>query len=103
MSHEGEVYDERREDGGVRRHLDVIKRVTGHAPPACPWRVMYDPLVREVLALMPMVDSGNLAAVVGQDAPAKVLEAIGVYQRALASTRSEDERLRHERAKATRR
>ncbi len=84
---------------GVRRHLEVIQRVTGERPPTCPWRALYDPLVSEVLQTLSWAfESGNLTAVLPPDPPAILLEALGVYRRALEATENENEKLRKKKA-----
>jgi hypothetical protein len=68
----------------------------GHRPPTCPWRAYYDPLVREVMSLAWAIEGGNLPAVIGDDTPAILVEAIGVYRMAVMSTSAEERRLREE-------
>ena len=60
---------------------------------------MYDPLVREVMALLPYEESGNLVAALGADPPGILLDALGAYCNAAEATRSEDRKLAAEKAK----
>ncbi len=104
MSHE-RVPDEddiKREKGGLRKHLDVMQRITGHAPPTCPWRAMYNSLVREVIEALDHEENGNLAVAIGIDPPAVLVDGIGVFKRALSAVRAEDQRLAYEKAKRER-
>lgn len=97
-----DLYDSAREDAGVKRHLDVMQRVVGYAPPTCPWRAMYHPLVREVMQALEHEESGNLALSIGVEPPAILMDAIGEFKRSHAAVRAEDEKLRAEKAKADR-
>lgn len=90
MSHENPLTDKAAMDSGASRHLDVIERVTGRRPPTCPWRAMYDPLVQEVLAVMPFDENGNLAAALGPNPPALLVDAIADYKLAVGATRAEE-------------
>ncbi len=72
----------------------IMETITGYHPPTCPWRVMYSPLVREVIAAMEHEENGNLAVALGSDPPGILVDAIGVYKQALAATRAEDAKLR---------
>ena len=80
--------------------MKVIQRITGNAPPTCPWRVMYSPLVREVLDATE--HEANLAVAIGADPPAILIDAIGEYRRALSCVRAEDAKIAAEKAKAAR-
>lgn len=103
MSHQAEVRadDVQREGSAARKHLAVIERVTGYQPPTCPWRAMYDPLVRELMEqVIPAVDAGIGAVVLGDNAPAKVVEGVTQFRRALEATRHDD-RLRLEAERRT--
>jgi hypothetical protein len=86
----------------VRRHLDVIKRVTGNKPPTCPWRAYHDPLVFEVMELAWAFDPPNLAAALPPDPPAILVDAIRTYRMALLSTQADDMRSRREKAERER-
>jgi hypothetical protein len=86
----------------VRRHLDVIRRVTGHKPHTCPWRAYYDPLVIEVMRYVWACDPPNLDAVLPENAPGILVEGIAVYRMALQATLSEDAKLRREKAERER-
>lgn len=92
----GDAYSAGAPEAGVRRHLDVIDRVTGFKPPTCPWRAFSDPLVAETMDLALWIDPPNLAAVVGENTPAILVDALACYRRALVATQSEDRRLRYE-------
>jgi hypothetical protein len=103
VSHEASsLYDKHSMDVGVKRHLEVMQRITGHAPPTCPWRVQYSPLVREVLAAMEHEENGNLAVGIGSDPPAILVDAIGEYKRALQAVRNDDAKIAIDAAKARR-
>jgi hypothetical protein len=101
VSHEQPLYDKRNEDGAVRKHLDVIRRVTGDAPSTCPWRAMYHPLVRDVMDALPMKRDGNLAVAIGADPAARLVKAIVHFEHARDATRNEDEKLAAKRREAT--
>jgi hypothetical protein len=80
----------------VRASLDVIERITGVRPRTCPWRSYYHPLVRAVMDAWWSIESGSLAAVIGDDPPQILIDAIGLFERARKAACSEDARLRHE-------
>lgn len=71
----------------------MIERVVGYRPPTCPWRAYYDPLVREVMSVSWAIENGNLPAIVTEDTPAVLVDAIGIYRMALLATIAEDRRL----------
>lgn len=87
-------------DGGVRRALDVVQKVTGTRPETCPWRALYDPLVAQVLTLHASWDDGNLAVFLGDDDPAIVHDALMAYRLAVVATRAEQDKRRRARAKS---
>ena len=97
-----DLYDRGETDGGMRGHLKVMRTITGHAPDTCPWRVMYAPLVREVIAAMEYEENGNLSVGIGQDPPALLVDAVAEYKRSLRTTLHEDQKIAHEKAKAER-
>jgi hypothetical protein len=70
-----------------------MQKITGHHPNTCPWRVMYSPLVREVLAAMEHEESGNLAVALGAEPPAKLIEAMAEYKRSLRAVRNDDAKI----------
>jgi hypothetical protein len=76
-----------------------MERITGHKPPTCPWRAMYAPIVREVMEVLDLDESGNLAVAIGSDPPGILVDAIGVYKRAAEAVRNEDQMLALEQAK----
>ncbi len=76
-----------------------MKQITGHHPNTCPWRVMYSPLVREVLSAMEHEENGNLAVAIGAEPPAKLIEAIAEYKRSLRAVRNDDAKIAAEKAK----
>jgi hypothetical protein len=78
----------------------VIQQITGIAATTCPWRAYYDPLVRDVVAVWWSTDKGNLGAVLGDDPPAVLVDALGVFGRSLSATQAEDARLASEKRKA---
>jgi len=92
-----------REAEALRGHIKTIEHVTGHAPPTCPWRSFSEPIVAEVLSVSWAVPDGNLEAVVGPDSDHKLMQAMGVYQRAKAATRAEEDRMIREEGEAKRR
>lgn len=67
--------------------------------PTCPWRAFYDPLVKEVISVYWAKEGGNLGAVIGQDAPGILVDAIGVFVRALEMTKGEDRKIAEEERK----
>lgn len=93
---EGDAYSMGAAESGVRRHLDVIERVTGARPPTCPWRAFSDALVAETMELTTWVDPPNLAAVVDGQTPAILIDALAAYRRALVATQADDRKLQHE-------
>ncbi len=74
----------------------MIQQVTGFAPTTCPWRAYYDPLVREVLEVWWAEENGNLAGVMGDNAPAILWDAVGAFKRAMGATMAEDSKLARE-------
>lgn len=84
----------------LRRHLDVIQKVTGFRPVSCPWRAYSDPLVMEVLSVLWADEHGNLAAAIGPNAPAILVDAIGAMKMAMSLTEAEDRRIREEARKS---
>lgn len=90
------------EGDAIRSHLVTIERVAGHRPPTCPWRAMSEPAVLEVLSVAWAVDGGNLAAVLGADPDAHLVQALGIYRRALTRTANDERRIQHEEAEAKR-
>lgn len=93
----GGEYGTGRAETGIRRHLDVIQRVTGHDPRTCPWRAYSDPLVAEVMQYVWACDPPNLSAAIGADPPAILVDGIAHYRMALLATQGEDMKLRRER------
>lgn len=79
---------------GLHGHLDTIERITGARPASCPWRALYDPLVREVQRLAWAIDSGNLAAVIDKHTPAAVVDALGHFRAAQQAVFAEERRIR---------
>jgi hypothetical protein len=77
----------------IRDQLRVIKTIAGYRPATCPWRAFYEPIVQEVLAMRWAVEGGGLNSVLGPDPDYIVVEAHGVYHRALKSTLAEEERV----------
>jgi hypothetical protein len=68
----------------------------GIEPASCPWRALYDPLVREVLAIRSLAKEG--VASLEADPPAILLDGLDVYLMAYNATRvAEMERERKER------
>lgn len=98
-----EPLDLGRSGEALRGHIVAIERVTGHAPPTCPWRAFSEPIVAEVLDVAWAVPEGNLEAVVGADSDHLLMQAMGVYQRAKLATRAEEDRLMSEERDAKRR
>jgi hypothetical protein len=87
----------------LRGYLTTIETVTGQAPPTCPWRAFYVPIVREVMAVAWAVEGGNLAAVLGPDPAYKLTQAVGCFKRALTATQNEEARCQREESAAKRR
>ena len=78
----------------------MIEGVAHSRPPTCPWRAFREPLVHEVLELSAAFDPPNLGAVLGQDPPALLVDAVLHYQSALKATWADDSRLRREKEAA---
>jgi len=97
------VLESSREDRAALKHLQVIGRVTGYEPTTCPWRAFYHPLVREVLAVMPMLElAGAAGSALPPNTPGILLDAIAHYRAAVASTQHEETKLRMAAAKRER-
>lgn len=62
-------------------------------PEACPWHSFSDPVVQEVLKYRWAYDPPNLEAAWGNNPLFILVEAMGVYSRAVLATRAEDMRL----------
>jgi hypothetical protein len=67
--------------------LDLVERVTGVRPLECPWRGFYDADVAAVQDAHGYRESGQLREFWGDDPPAWLVEAEGIYHRALERTR----------------
>lgn len=67
---------------------DFIEDVTGHRPATCPWRVFYDPFVREILKGADYAADGNLVVAWGDDPPAEWVDALHVYRTAKNATKA---------------
>lgn len=76
-----------------RAHVHVMQVIVGYEPPTCPWRAYYDPLVREVMEIWWAEESGNMAAVLGQDPVGVLVDALGVFKRAIEATIAEDRKI----------
>lgn len=77
-----------------------VEKLTGSKPPTCPWRVFYDPLVSDVIDVVNAAELGISNAILGEDPPWILLEAVGVFQRAKNAVKAHDheqERLERER------
>jgi len=70
----------------ITRVREGIAKLVGDEPPSCPWRSFYDPLVMEVISLVRAEEKGNLGAVIGDDPPQLLLDALDVFVRAREST-----------------
>lgn len=92
-----------REGEALRGYIKTIEHVTGHAPPTCPWRAFSEPIVAEVLSYAWAVPEGNLEAATGPDSDHKLMQAMGVYQRAKNAAAAEERRMLHEEAEAKKR
>lgn len=90
------------ESASVRSHLATIERITGHRPPTCPWRSMYEPIVREVLEVAWAVEEGNLGPVLGPDPDFVLVQAMGVYRRSLNRATLDERTILREEADAKR-
>jgi hypothetical protein len=80
--------------------LDLIERVTGVRPAECPWRGFYDGDVAEAQCAHGYRESGQLREYWGDDPPAWLVEAEGIYHRALERTRSDAADTRRKAAEA---
>lgn len=97
MSHEASEADNRPGDNVWREaQFSTIERITGYAPPTCPWRATYDPLVKEVLELWGAVEDGYLDTALGDDPPAILIDALSCFRRAYQATKTNDDKLRME-------
>lgn len=82
-------------DEGLRGHLRVIAHVTGHRPPTCPWRGLYEPLVHDVINASPF-KGGDLTQAIGVDPDNRLAQAIGVYRRSVEATTADERRIEAE-------
>lgn len=87
------------EGDALRASLGMIERIAGHRPPTCPWRAFSDPITQDVLEVA-WAKGGSLASAVGADADHKLMQAMGVYRRAVAMTRAEDQRIERQKREA---
>ena len=71
----------------VREH---VKEMTGHAPVTCPWRAMYDPLVRDVMQLARAHHHDLAALKLGDDAPGIWVEGLIEFLSARESVKAQD-------------
>lgn len=84
----------------IRAIAKHIEELTGHEPPSCPWRALYDPLVAEVVGLANLGDEGFGQSALEPDPPAILLDALEVFIAAKRSVRAhyqEQARKKHER------
>jgi hypothetical protein len=82
----------------LRAQVAGIEHITGHRPPTCPWRAFTTPLVHEVMSVAWAIEDGNLGSAIGVDPPAKLVSALGVFERARKATKvDEDRHLKEER------
>jgi hypothetical protein len=71
---------------GLKSHIETL---TGSAPPTCPWRVFYDPLVGEVTRFV--TTSREHAAVLVGDDPGLMWDAVPTYIGARNATQAHDQ------------
>lgn len=71
----------------------MIEKIVGYEPPTCPWRAYYDPLVREVMEIWWAAEEGNLGAILGPDPVGVLVDALGVFKRAIEATIAEDRKI----------
>lgn len=86
----------------MRSHLTVIQRVTGHRPDTCPWRAWYHPLVHEVMRVTAFSERGNLAAVIDDDTPQILIDAVACFEAAVAATLADDRAIERKQREAER-
>lgn len=67
-----------------------IEKLTGHRPPACPWRAFYAPIAAQTVQLAILAEKGLAMAELGDDPPAIWLDAIKVYLSSYAAVRNHD-------------
>lgn len=67
-----------------------VERITGYAPPTCPWRALEHPLVRDVLGAHAFLESGQLREFWGDDPPRKLVDGLRVHDTALRLTEQAD-------------
>lgn len=73
--------------GKAEGGLAVVEKLTGTRAQTCPWWSFHDLLVIDTLEVYPFFESGQLDFVCGDDPPAVLVEAVGVYYTALARSR----------------
>ena len=67
--------------------LAIVEKLTGTRAETCPWWSFHEPIVIDTLDAYPFFESGQLSFKLGDDPPAVMVEAIGVYHSALARVR----------------
>lgn len=72
---------------GMAAHME---HVTGLRPVTCPWRVFWDPLVKEVLEIATLAEKGMGGSGLGNDPPGILLDGMHIYLRSLNATRHHD-------------
>lgn len=81
----------------MRGHIDAVERVTGHRPPTCPWRAMYEPLVKEAISA-----AWDPSFMLGPDPEHRLKQAVSVYARSRDVTVAAETKQRAEEDKAKR-
>lgn len=82
---------------------DHIRHLTGRAPPSCPWRAFYSPLVDAVVNISRLGrrNLGHLA--LEDDPPALILDGLNVYLAARDATEAHDAEMRRKENEAQQR
>jgi hypothetical protein len=76
----------------VEGSLSVVEKLTGTRAMTCPWWSFHDAIVIDTLEVYPFFESGQLEFVCGNDPPAVLVEAVGVYHTAFARARDVQQR-----------
>ncbi len=73
--------------------------MTGHRPPTCPWRSLYDPLVRDVMSLARAQQHELTTIKLNEHSPGIWVEGLIEFLSARESVRTQDMEAERERRK----
>lgn len=91
---DGESHEGREETGAesvlTRSMGDHVESITGVRPMSCPWRSFFDPVVKAVIGVAILADENLGLAVLDDETPALITDALPIYIHAKLATRSHD-------------